>query len=91
MSSRVTSWRRCAPGGADLIVANPPYLPTGSLASLAPEVRDHDPALALDGGPDGLGVIRRLVREARSRLAPEGMLALETAGGRTDPCRGRRS
>ena len=69
------------PGWADLIVSNPPYLPTGILPSLTPEVRDHEPALALDGGPDGLGVIRRLVREARSRLAPEGMLALETAGG----------
>jgi release factor glutamine methyltransferase len=70
------------PGSVDLIIANPPYLPTGSLASLAPEVRDHDPILALDGGPDGLEVIRRLAREARSRLAPGGTLALETAGGR---------
>lgn len=69
------------PGVVDLIAANPPYLPTSSLASLPPEVRDHDPLLALDGGPDGLSVIRRLVGEARSRLAPAGTLVLETAGG----------
>jgi release factor glutamine methyltransferase len=68
-------------GAVDLIVSNPPYLPTASLASLPPEVRDHDPALALDGGPDGLAVIRRLIFEARSRLAPAGTLVLETAGG----------
>jgi release factor glutamine methyltransferase len=69
------------PGGVELIVANPPYLPTASLVSLAPEVRDHDPALALDGGSDGLDVIRCLIPEARSRLAPGGTLVLETAGG----------
>jgi release factor glutamine methyltransferase len=69
------------PGAVDLIVSNPPYLPTGSLASLPPEVRDHDPALALDGGPDGLAVIRRLIHESRSRLAPAAALVLETGGG----------
>ena len=69
------------PGRTDLIVSNPPYLPTGSLGSLAPEVRDHEPRLALDGGPDGLHVIRRLVSEAGRRLTPGGVLALETAGG----------
>jgi release factor glutamine methyltransferase len=66
---------------ADLIVSNPPYLPTESLRLLAPEVADHDPRQALDGGPDGLGVIRRLVGDARDRLVPGGVLALETAGG----------
>lgn len=70
------------PGRAHLIVSNPPYLPSGSLAFLAPEVRDHEPRLALDGGPDGLHVIRRLVTEARGRLTPGGVLALETGGGR---------
>ena len=68
------------PGTADLIVSNPPYLSTGMISSLAPEVKDHEPWLALDGGPDGLRVIRRLVRQASSRLAPAGTLALETAG-----------
>jgi release factor glutamine methyltransferase len=65
----------------DLVVANPPYLPTGLLASLPPEVRDHEPRLALDGGPDGLAVVRRLVADAARVLAAGGALALETAGG----------
>lgn len=65
----------------DLVVANPPYLPRALLATLAPEVRDHDPRLALDGGPDGLAVLRPLVREAARVLVPGGCLLLETAGG----------
>lgn len=66
---------------ADLIVSNPPYLPTAALATLPPEVRDHDPRLALDGGPDGLAVIAPLVAGAVARLRPLGAIALETAGG----------
>jgi release factor glutamine methyltransferase len=67
--------------GVDLVVANPPYLPAGALPSLPPEVRDWEPRLALDGGPDGLAVIRRLVAGAGRVLRPGGALALETAGG----------
>jgi release factor glutamine methyltransferase len=70
-----------APGRADLIVSNPPYLPSGLIASLAAEVSRHDPRLALDGGPDGLDVIRRLVEQAPRCLAPGGRLLLETGGG----------
>lgn len=66
---------------ADVIVSNPPYLPSALIATLPPEVSRHDPRLALDGGPDGLDVIRRLVREAPDRLAAGGALVLETAGG----------
>jgi release factor glutamine methyltransferase len=66
---------------ADLIVSNPPYLPSGLIATLAPEVSHHDPRLALDGGPDGLDVIRRIVEAAPAWLAPGGGLVLETAGG----------
>lgn len=65
---------------ADLIVSNPPYLPTATLATLPPEVRDHDPRLALDGGADGLGVIGPLIAGAAARLGPSGAIALETAG-----------
>jgi release factor glutamine methyltransferase len=68
-------------GRADLVISNPPYLATGILASLEPEVATHEPRVALDGGPDGLEVIRRLVREAREGLAPRGALVFETAGG----------
>jgi release factor glutamine methyltransferase len=70
-----------APGRADLIVSNPPYLPSEVIAVLAPEVSRYDPRLALDGGADGLDVIRRLVEQAPRCLAPGGRILLETAGG----------
>ena len=60
----------------DLIVSNPPYIRTGDLAELAPEVR-QEPRLALDGGPTGLAVIDRLVYEAAGYLEPGGHLMLE--------------
>lgn len=66
---------------ADLIVSNPPYLPTATLPDLAPEIAAHEPRLALDGGPDGLRVLRRLVADAPDRLTPGGALVVETAGG----------
>jgi release factor glutamine methyltransferase len=56
------------PGLVDLIVSNPPYIPTGQCASLPASVRDHEPRLALDGGPDGLAVIRRLLAQAPAVL-----------------------
>jgi len=65
---------------ADLIVSNPPYLPTATVPELEPEVRAHEPRLALDGGPDGLALIRRIAATARGCLKPSGALALETAG-----------
>jgi len=69
------------PMGVELIVANPPYLPTSLIATLPPEVSRFDPRLALDGGTDGLDVIRRIVAAAPAWLAPRGALVLETAGG----------
>lgn len=71
------------PGGAryDLLTANPPYVPTAELAELDADVRDHEPRLALDGGPDGLVVVRRVVELAASRLAEGGLLALEVGYG----------
>jgi release factor glutamine methyltransferase len=67
--------------GADLIVANLPYVPTSTLATLSPEVTRHEPVAALDGGADGLAEIRRLIATAGSRLAAGGVLVVETAGG----------
>lgn len=61
----------------DLIVANPPYIDTGVIDTLMPEVSRYEPRLALDGGSDGLAVCRRLIREATSRLASPGWLLLE--------------
>lgn len=65
------------PASADLITANLPYIPTSHLDGLDPNVRDHEPRLALDGGADGLDLIRRLAVQARSVLAPGGLLLLE--------------
>ena len=69
-----------APTRADLIVSNPPYVPTGVIDTLAPEITEHEPRAALDGGPDGLGVIRRLVSESPRWLRPGAPLVLETFG-----------
>jgi release factor glutamine methyltransferase len=61
----------------DFIVSNPPYITTDEFAALAPEVRDHEPQLALVAGPRGMNVIERLVPEAADRLRPGGTLLLE--------------
>ena len=61
----------------DLIVANLPYVKTADLAALPPEIRDHEPRLALDGGPDGLDVIRALLAQAPSHVRRGGAVCLE--------------
>lgn len=65
----------------DLIVANPPYIPTGELATLQPEVRDFDPRAALDGGVDGLDFYRRLALEAPAWMKAAGGLFAEFGDG----------
>jgi release factor glutamine methyltransferase len=65
----------------DLIVSNPPYIPAAEIASLPPEVRDYEPRLALDGGADGLDIIRILVDEARLHLLKGGCLLFEFGFG----------
>jgi len=74
---RVGDWTQGLAGPFDLIVANPPYIPTVDLPRLPREVRDFDPWLALDGGFDGLAAFRRIIPEARSLLAPGGWLIAE--------------
>ncbi|MFM7268154.1 MAG: peptide chain release factor N(5)-glutamine methyltransferase [Cyanobium sp.] len=64
-------------GRLDLVISNPPYIPTPLLGGLDPVVRDHEPMLALDGGPDGLTAIRSIVAGASQALAPGGLLLLE--------------
>ncbi len=61
----------------DMILSNPPYIRTGDLAALSEEVRLHEPALALDGGADGLSYYRRIVVGGREHLCPGGRLLLE--------------
>jgi release factor glutamine methyltransferase len=65
----------------DLLVSNPPYIPSGEIARLQPEVSRFDPHVALDGGPDGLEFYRRIAAEALPRIAPEGCLMLEFGDG----------
>lgn len=64
-------------GSFDLIVSNPPYIPTEVCESLMEEVRDHEPRLALDGKEDGLHFYRRIIKDAGRYLNPGGFLALE--------------
>lgn len=63
----------------DLILSNPPYVPTRELRGLPAEFK-KEPALALDGGRDGLDIIRKLLRQARDRLQPHGIVVLEVGG-----------
>jgi release factor glutamine methyltransferase len=65
----------------DLVVSNPPYISSAEIEMLQPEVRDHDPRVALDGGADGLDFYRRLAAEAGPRLKPGGRLMLEHGDG----------
>jgi release factor glutamine methyltransferase len=68
----------------DLIVSNPPYIPSAEIATLDPEVRDFDPTLALDGGADGLDFYRRLAAGAAEFLKPAGKLMLEFGDGQAE-------
>lgn len=65
----------------DIIVSNPPYIPSGEIAGLDPEVRLHDPSRALDGGADGLDFYRLLASKAGAHLKPGGWLAMEVGAG----------
>ena len=78
---RVGDWTIGLGGRFDLIVSNPPYIPTADLAGLPREVRDFDPSLALDGGIDGLDAYRRILPESKRLLAPDGWLLAELGAG----------
>jgi len=74
--------------GVDLLVSNPPYVPTDDIKGLQPEVRDHEPRQALDGGPDGLDIVRRLVPQAAETVKPGGWLVLELGPGQAEAVAG---
>jgi release factor glutamine methyltransferase len=63
----------------DILVSNPPYIPTAEIPKLDPNVRNYEPARALDGGPDGLDFVRRILTEAPPRLAQGARLYIEIA------------
>jgi release factor glutamine methyltransferase len=74
-----------APDGAfDVVVSNPPYVPSAAIAALDREVRGHDPRLALDGGPDGLAAYRTILARADRLLAEGGLLAFEVGHDQGD-------
>lgn len=66
-------------GRVDILAANVPYVPTEEVALLPAEARDHEPLVALDGGTDGLDLLRRVASEAREWLSPDGCLLVETS------------
>jgi len=66
-------------GHVDVLVANAPYVPSDEVAMMPREAREHEPAVALDGGPDGLDVQRRIIALAPDWLAPDGRLLVETS------------
>ncbi len=68
------------PGGKpqfDAVLTNPPYIPSAAIAGLSREVRDHEPHMALDGGEDGLDIVRRIIEQVPRYLKPSGLLLME--------------
>jgi len=80
----VGDWARAVAGPFDVVVANPPYIPTPAIAELMPEVRDHDPRRALDGGADGLFAYRVIAMDLPRLLLPGGLFAAEIGSGQAD-------
>jgi release factor glutamine methyltransferase len=68
-------------GSVDVLVANAPYVPTAAISMMPPEARDHEPHAALDGGDDGLAILRRAIDLAPKLLRPGGHLLVETGEG----------
>jgi release factor glutamine methyltransferase len=83
-SFAASDWLEAVKGRFDLVVANPPYLSEADMAVLSPEVRDHDPRPALDGGPDGLSAYRRIVPGLRKALRPGGFALFEVGPGQAE-------
>lgn len=77
-------WTAGIAGRFDVILSNPPYIPSGEIATLAPEVRHHDPLLALDGGPDGLAPYRLFAETLPDLLDPDGFVVVEIGAGQKD-------
>jgi release factor glutamine methyltransferase len=82
-----TSLLAAVDGPAVLVVSNPPYVPSADIATLPPEVRDWEPRAALDGGADGLDIVRALLDDAPRVLAPHGWLIMEFGYGQEDGVR----
>ncbi len=83
-SFRHGDWDEGIAPAFDVVVSNPPYIPSGDIATLQPEVAEHEPRLALDGGADGLAAYRRLAPAAARLLASGGLAAFEIGIGQCD-------
>lgn len=77
-------WFAPVQGVFDLIVANPPYISSGEIESLAPEVKNHDPILALDGGNDGVRAYKKILENVKNHLDPQGRCFFEIGAGQAD-------
>lgn len=75
------NWASAIAGQFDLILSNPPYITSAEMTGLMPEVRNHEPARALDGGPDGLTAYRAIIASLPDLLAPGGAAILELGAG----------
>jgi release factor glutamine methyltransferase len=80
----VGNWADAVAGRFDAVVANPPYIPGPEIERLPPEVRDHDPRRALDGGADGLAAYRKIAADLPRLLAPAGLFACEIGSMQAD-------
>ncbi len=79
-----SNWFEGVKGRFDIIVSNPPYIPSDEISRLAVEVREHDPELALDGGPDGLEAYRTIIPVAGAILEEGGFIAVEIGAGQRE-------
>ena len=79
------SWAQPLSGRFDLVLCNPPYIESGALPGLMPEVRLHEPSRALDGGPDGLDAYRAVLGVLGRLLTPDGAAVLELGAGQAAP------
>ncbi|MGI4945214.1 MAG: peptide chain release factor N(5)-glutamine methyltransferase, partial [Janthinobacterium lividum] len=82
------AWAGALFGRFGLVLCNPPYIASTDLAGLMPEVREHEPARALDGGPDGLDAFRAVIAALRGLLAPGGAAVLELGAGQAEDVAG---
>lgn len=79
-----SDWLKDVSGSFDIVVSNPPYIPSAQIAALEPEVARYDPRIALDGGADGLAAYRAITERAREALGHDGWLVLEVGAGQAD-------
>jgi release factor glutamine methyltransferase len=77
-------WTAALNARFDLVLCNPPYIPTSDIGGLMPEVAGHEPRDALDGGADGLAAYRRIVPSLPARLRPDGVAVLEVGTGQAE-------